>query len=136
MSGRAKTMADSNSGLVRTLESALGISLGYFGSDSVLVIVTTSVAVIIGLLVLVWWRSSDRSGTKEVKPVVLPKFSLKEEEDEVDTGCGKTKVTIFFGTQTGTAEGFAKVNFFFVFRKLRLFNINSVVLIVCFMCLT
>ena len=99
----------SNSELVRTLESVLGISLGESVSDSILVIATTSFAVIIGILVLVWKRSSDRSSSS-VKPVVVPKFSsLKDEDDEAEVDSGKTKVSIFFGTQTGTAEGFAKV---------------------------
>jgi len=68
------TMGDSE--LVRTLESAQGISLGGSVSDSAVVIATTSLAVVIGLLVvLVWRRSWDRSGDNEVKPVVVPKLS-------------------------------------------------------------
>ncbi|BAT78465.1 hypothetical protein VIGAN_02114300 [Vigna angularis var. angularis] len=96
----------SNSDLVRAVESFLGVSLGDSVSDSLLLIATTSAAVVIGLLVVLWKKSSDRS--KEVKPVVLPRGLLMEEEEEVDVSAGKTKVTIFFGTQTGTAEGFAK----------------------------
>ncbi|XP_028777734.1 NADPH--cytochrome P450 reductase [Neltuma alba] len=93
--------------LVRTIESKLGISIGDSVSDLLLVIVTTSVAIVLGLLVFVWKKSGDRS--KVAKPVVVPKsLSVKDEEDEVDVGLGKVKVTIFFGTQTGTAEGFAK----------------------------
>jgi NADPH-ferrihemoprotein reductase len=103
-------MTSSNSDLVRTIESALGISLGDSVSDSVVLIVTTSAAVIIGLLVFLWKKSSDRS--KELKPVIVPKLLVKE-DDDVDVGPDKTKVTIFFGTQTGTAEGFAKVYPFF-----------------------
>ncbi|MED6172381.1 multidrug-resistance type transporter aminotriazole resistance [Stylosanthes scabra] len=96
----------SNSDLVRIIESVLGVSLGDSVSDSVVLIATTSAALIIGLLIFFWKKSSDRS--KEVRPVIVPKPLVKDEDDEVDVGSGKTKVTIFFGTQTGTAEGFAK----------------------------
>ncbi|OIV97847.1 hypothetical protein TanjilG_12604 [Lupinus angustifolius] len=96
----------SNSDFLRAIESALGVSLGDSVSDSLVLIVTTSVAVIIGLLVLLWKKSLDRS--KELKPVIVPKTFVKDEDDDVDFSDGKTKVTVFFGTQTGTAEGFAK----------------------------
>ncbi|CAI0463992.1 unnamed protein product [Linum tenue] len=100
-------MSSSASDLVRFLESTLGVSLGGASSDVVVLVLTTSLAVIVGLVVFLWKRSSDRS--KEVKPVVITKpYSLKEEEDESDALAGKTKLTIFYGTQTGTAEGFAK----------------------------
>ena len=107
----------SNSELVRTIESVLGISLGESVSDSVLLIVTTSFAVIIGLLVFVWKRLSNWSSSSSVKPVEVPKFSSsnKDEDDEVEVDSGKTKVSVFFGTQTGTAEGFAKVNLLLFF---------------------
>ncbi|KAI9097878.1 hypothetical protein K1719_025649 [Acacia pycnantha] len=92
--------------LVRTLESLLGISLGDSVSYSLVGIVATSVALIIGLTFF-WIKSSDRS--KEVKPVPVPSLSsMKEEEEDIDVSSAKTKVTVFFGTQTGTAEGFAK----------------------------
>ncbi|KAG5031225.1 hypothetical protein JHK85_015207 [Glycine max] len=96
----------SNSDLVRAVESLLGVSLADSVSDSLLLIATTSAALIIGLLVFLWKKSSDRS--KELKPVIVPKGLPKDDDDEVDVADGKTKVTIFFGTQTGTAEGFAK----------------------------
>lgn len=108
-------MTSSSSDLVRTIESVLGISLGDSVSDSVVLIATTSAAVIIGLLVFLWRKSSDRS--RELKPVIVPKFSVKEEDDDVDVGPGKTKVTVFYGTQTGTAEGFAKVYLSFSFSR-------------------
>ncbi|KAK4276896.1 hypothetical protein QN277_014993 [Acacia crassicarpa] len=97
----------SNFDLVRTLESKLGISIDDSVSDLLPVIVTTSVAVVLGLFLFAWKKSGYRS--KEVKPVVVPKsLSVKDEEDDIDVGLEKVKVTIFFGTQTGTAEGFAK----------------------------
>lgn len=94
---------ESSSELVRSIESALGVSLG---SDMVLVLLTTSFAVIVGFVVFFLKRSSDRS--KEVKPVVFPKSLHVEPEEETELEPGKVKVTVFFGTQTGTAEGFAK----------------------------
>ncbi|CAM9001114.1 unnamed protein product [Rhodiola kirilowii] len=70
----------------------------------IVMILTTSVAVLIGCVVVLVWRryASPKSRVLEpVKPLIF-----KEPEVEVDDG--KKKVTIFYGTQTGTAEGFAK----------------------------
>nr|DAD45725.1 TPA_asm: hypothetical protein HUJ06_003955 [Nelumbo nucifera] len=70
-----------------------------------LMILTTSIAVLIGCVFVFVWRRS--SGQKESKGVEAPKpVIVKEPEPEVDDGT--KKVTIFFGTQTGTSEGFAK----------------------------
>ncbi|XP_061361464.1 NADPH--cytochrome P450 reductase isoform X2 [Gastrolobium bilobum] len=67
-------------------------------------VLTTSIAVLIGCVVVLIWR---RSNAQKSKPIEIPKRLIeKEPEEEVDDG--KKKVTIFFGTQTGTAEGFAK----------------------------
>lgn len=105
--------------LVRSMEQALGVKLG---DETVLVVLTTSLALIFGLLVFLWKRSSDNR-SKEARQVVVPKtVPLKDNEEEDDVGPDKVKVTVFFGTQTGTAEGFAKVSlsakiadFYFVF---------------------
>ncbi|KAK9165669.1 hypothetical protein Scep_000860 [Stephania cephalantha] len=86
------------------VESVLGISQI---PDSVLVTVTTGLAVLIGLVLFLWRRSST-SREKTSKPVESLKPISLIEEDEVELDPGKTKVTILFGTQTGTAEGFAK----------------------------
>ncbi|KAG1326421.1 hypothetical protein COCNU_01G003550 [Cocos nucifera] len=71
-----------------------------------LAVLTTSVAVLLGCALLLLWR---RSGGKKATPAVEPPRPLEfreETEDELDSG--RKKVTVFFGTQTGTAEGFAK----------------------------
>ncbi|XP_052183697.1 NADPH--cytochrome P450 reductase-like [Diospyros lotus] len=75
-------------------------------NPDLLVILTTAVAVLIGfLLVLVWRRSSS---AKKVKAVSPPTPVIVKPDPEVEEDDGKKKVTILFGTQTGTAEGFAK----------------------------
>lgn len=88
-----------SSDLIRSLASLLGLS------ESDVVIVTTSIAVLIGLAFFIAWRRLA-SQSRELKPIVPSKvLPVEDEEEEVE---GKTKVTVFFGTQTGTAEGFAK----------------------------
>ncbi|KAL5705362.1 NADPH--hemoprotein reductase [Ranunculus cassubicifolius] len=98
-------MAASN--LVNSIESVLGISLGSESIDpqTILVILTTSVAVVIGLVFFIWKSSNGDNSSKPIQS--LKPISFKD-DDEVEIEPGKIKVTIFFGTQTGTAEGFAK----------------------------
>lgn len=76
-------------------------------NKDLMMMLTTSLAVLLGFAVYLVWRRGAGSAKKAVEPpkLVVPK-SLSEAEEEDD---GKKKVTIFFGTQTGTAEGFAKV---------------------------
>ncbi|KAL2502148.1 NADPH--Cytochrome [Forsythia ovata] len=71
-----------------------------------IMVLTTSVAVLIGCVVVLVWRRASGSAKKaeELPKLVIPKAVAQPEE--VDDGT--KKVTIFFGTQTGTAEGFAK----------------------------
>ncbi|KAA8522764.1 hypothetical protein F0562_009074 [Nyssa sinensis] len=70
-------------------------------------ILTTSVAVLIGCFMVLLWRRS--SGQKSAKAAEPPKpLTVPEPEPEPEVDDGKKKVTILFGTQTGTAEGFAK----------------------------
>ncbi|KAM2657809.1 hypothetical protein EV1_013131 [Malus domestica] len=69
-------------------------------------ILTTSIAVLIGcVVVFVLRRSSSQKQSRVLQPP-KPLIVLEPEPEEVDDG--SRKVTIFFGTQTGTAEGFAK----------------------------
>lgn len=76
-----------------------------FENRELVTILTTSIAVLIGCVVVLIWRRSSGQKSRAVEP---PKpLIVKEPEVEVDDG--KKKVIVFFGTQTGTAEGFAKV---------------------------
>ncbi|CAL9131284.1 unnamed protein product [Musa acuminata var. zebrina] len=70
------------------------------------VILATSIAVLVGCAFIFFWRSS--LGGKASSPVQPPKPLTVKVEREVEADDGKRKVTVFFGTQTGTAEGFAK----------------------------
>lgn len=67
-------------------------------------ILTTSIAVLIGCVVVLIWR---RSNSQKPKPIEVPKRVI-EKLPELEIDDGTKKVTVFFGTQTGTAEGFAK----------------------------
>ena len=69
-----------------------------------MMILTTSVAVLIGCVVVLFWRRQ-----RSAKPIEQPKWVAPKIEEEPEVDDGKKKVTIFYGTQTGTAEGFAKV---------------------------
>ncbi|GER52043.1 NADPH--cytochrome P450 reductase [Striga asiatica] len=76
-------------------------------NKDLMMMVATSVAVLVGYFLLMSWRRAAQLAKKKKaeppKPLVTKAVAEPEEVDD-----GKKKVTIFFGTQTGTAEGFAK----------------------------
>ncbi|CAA0809722.1 NADPH--cytochrome P450 reductase 2 [Striga hermonthica] len=76
-------------------------------NKDLMMMVATSIAVLVGYFLLMSWRRAAKLAKKKKaeppKPLVTKAVAEPEEVDD-----GKKKVTIFFGTQTGTAEGFAK----------------------------
>ncbi|KAG0468425.1 hypothetical protein HPP92_017753 [Vanilla planifolia] len=70
-----------------------------------LAMLATSIAVFVGCVLLLIWR---RLGHRKFPSKVEPPRQAKREEAEAEIDDGRKKITIFFGTQTGTAEGFAK----------------------------
>ncbi|KAM1965935.1 hypothetical protein ACFX15_046214 [Malus domestica] len=69
-------------------------------------ILTTSIAVLIGcVVILVLRRFSAQKHPSVIQP---PRPLIVEEPKPDEAGNSSKKVTIFFSTQTGTVEGFAK----------------------------
>ncbi|KAK4797718.1 hypothetical protein SAY86_030044 [Trapa natans] len=91
-------LSNSSSGSANELASFL------FENRELAALLATSVAILVGCFIVLIWRRSGSPKSKVIQP--LKPLIVKETELEVDDG--KKKVTIFFGTQTGTAEGFAK----------------------------
>lgn len=76
------------------------------GGDPLAALAATAAALVAGLLILAFWFRSGDGGSAKAPPAPLRPPPVKvQAEDEDD---GRKRVTIFFGTQTGTAEGFAK----------------------------
>ncbi|KAJ3698448.1 hypothetical protein LUZ61_002153 [Rhynchospora tenuis] len=71
-----------------------------------LMVVVTAVAVLVGFGFFLIWKRSGGEKKEVAPPRPTPLKVAPPTETEVDDG--KKKVTVFFGTQTGTAEGFAK----------------------------
>ncbi|XP_010914150.1 NADPH--cytochrome P450 reductase [Elaeis guineensis] len=105
--GEMKSLAlDLMSAIVNGKYDGDGVPPEIRGSRELLAVLTTSVAVLLGCVLLLLWR---RSGGKKATLVVEPPRPLEfREETENELDSGRKKVTVFFGTQTGTAEGFAK----------------------------
>ncbi|KAK4755764.1 hypothetical protein SAY87_009521 [Trapa incisa] len=91
-------LSNSSSGSANELASFI------FENRELAALLATSVAILVGCFIVLIWRRSGSPKSKVIQP--LKPLIVKETELEVDDG--KKKVTIFFGTQTGTAEGFAK----------------------------
>ncbi|KAE8731293.1 NADPH--cytochrome P450 reductase [Hibiscus syriacus] len=100
----------SSSDLVSFVETVLVVSLGGSVMDSMIMLVTTSLAVVLGLFIFLWIKSATER-SRDAKPLVAPypvSLDSDGDDDEASFAAGKMKVTVFYGTQTGTAEGFAK----------------------------
>jgi hypothetical protein len=73
-----------------------------------LVLLTTSLAVLVGCGVALLVRRFS-AAPRAAQPQPRPLAAKKQDEPETDPDDGRPRITVFFGTQTGTAEGFAKV---------------------------
>ncbi|KAI7733578.1 hypothetical protein M8C21_005180 [Ambrosia artemisiifolia] len=98
------TAVVTNKPIDSTNTSTMPVTLSMLMENQLLMLMT-SAALLLGFLFVFWNRSSGKKSGKELETpkIVVPKRHVEEEVDD-----GKKKVTIFFGTQTGTAEGFAK----------------------------
>ncbi|CAL5385337.1 unnamed protein product [Camellia sinensis] len=76
--------------------------------ELLMMILTTSVAVLVGCVVVLLWRRSSAHKSSPAPEQSKPVTVKKEPETEPEVEDGNKKVTVFFGTQTGTAEGFSK----------------------------
>jgi NADPH-ferrihemoprotein reductase len=74
-----------------------------------LALLATSLAVLVGCGVALLVRRSTSSASPQPVKASPPLAAKKPREEEPDPDDGRQRVALFFGTQTGTAEGFAKV---------------------------
>lgn len=87
--------------------SVAEVATMFFENREFVMVLTTSVAILIGCVVVLVLRRSGGQKSKSVAASVPKPLVVKEVEPEPDDG--QKRVTILYGTQTGTAEGFAKV---------------------------
>lgn len=108
-SGRASPL-DLLSAVAASLGGGGGGGFASFSDDAsaehrrLIAVLTTAVAVLVGCVAIFFFRRSSGKKPLELPKPLEVKTRLDAEEDQ-----GKQKVTVFFGTQTGTAEGLAKV---------------------------
>ncbi|KAE8780998.1 alpha-glucosidase [Hordeum vulgare] len=76
------------------------------GGDPLAALAATAAALVAGLLVLAFWLRSGGSTPPKPPPASFRPPPVKVDVDDADDG--RKRVTIFFGTQTGTTESFAK----------------------------
>ncbi|KAG6487284.1 hypothetical protein ZIOFF_055869 [Zingiber officinale] len=93
--------------VVASLSDGYGLDSGtgdaFVENRLLIAVLNIVIAVLVGCVAIFFiWRSSGRKPAEPSKPLVV-KTQMDIEEDQ-----GKKKVTVFFGTQTRTAEGFAK----------------------------
>ena len=81
------------------LTTMTGSTLILRDNPQLLMLLTTSLAVAITCLLLLIWR---RSGSSVSKSPEKPTPLVSEKEPETEDDVGKKKVTVFFGTQTGS----------------------------------
>jgi hypothetical protein len=72
-------------------------------------LLTTSLAVLVGCGVALLVRRSSAPRAAAAAAQAPPRPLAVKPKDEPDPDDGRQRVIVFFGTQTGTAEGFAKV---------------------------
>ncbi|KAM3259819.1 hypothetical protein ACQJBY_051232 [Aegilops geniculata] len=73
-----------------------------------LALLATSLAVLVGCGVALLFRRSSSSAAPLARQAAAAKPLAARKDQEPDPDDGRQRVALFFGTQTGTAEGFAK----------------------------
>jgi NADPH-ferrihemoprotein reductase len=88
--------------------------LGGGGAEGRALVATLAAAVLGAALLVLWRRAAAGKKRKQeaaaaAEAVHFKARSAKVADEEAEAAADRKKVTVFFGTQTGTAEGFAKV---------------------------